>query len=89
MLNLPELKVIKPSSTRWLSHERCIKAIRKKLPAYAIILTLQELYESKGDAEVFGVQSILSSFEGVATVIILGEILNLVLCRGKQLTFPG
>ena len=76
MLNLPELKVIKPSSTRWLSHERCIKAICKELPA--IILTLQEPYESKGDAEAFGVQSILSSFEGVATVIILGEILNLV-----------
>ena len=76
MLNLPELKVIKPNSTCWLSHEHCIKAIRKELPA--IILTLQELYESKGDAEAFGVQSILSSFEGVATVNILGEILNLV-----------
>ena len=76
VLNLPELKVIKPNSTRWLSHERCIKAIRKELPA--IILTLQELYESKGDAEAFGVQFILSSFEGVATVIILCDILNLV-----------
>ena len=76
VLNLPELKVIKPSSTRWLSHERCIRAIRKELPA--IILTLQELYERNGDAEAFGVQSILSSFEGVATVIILSEILNLV-----------
>ena len=66
VLKLPELKVIKPSSTRWLSHERCIKAIRKELPA--IILTLQELYERNGDSEAFGVQSILSSFEGVATV---------------------
>ena len=76
VLNLPELKVIKPSSTRWLSHERCIRAIRKEPPA--IILTLQELYERNGDAEAFGVQSIVSSFEGVATVIILSEILNLV-----------
>ena len=76
VLNLPELKVIKPSSTRWLFHERCIRAIRKELPA--IILTLQELYEINSDAEAFGVQSILSSFEGVATVIILSEILNLV-----------
>ena len=31
VLNLPELKVIKPSSTRWLSHERCIRPIRKEL----------------------------------------------------------
>lgn len=76
VLNLPELKLTKPSSTRWLSHERCTKAIRKELPA--IILTLQELYESKGDVEAFGVQSVLSSFQGVATVIVLDEILNLV-----------
>ena len=76
VFNLPELKVIKPSRTRWLSHECCIKAIRKELPA--IILTPQELYERNGDAEAFGVQSILSSFVGVATVIILGKILDLV-----------
>ncbi len=76
VLNLPELKIIKPSSTRWLSHERCIKAIRKELPA--IILTLQELYERTGDAEAFGIQFILASFEGVAITIIMGEILNLV-----------
>ena len=31
VLNLPELKVIKPSDTRWLSHERCVCAILKKL----------------------------------------------------------
>ena len=49
VLNLPELRVIKPSNTHWLSHERCIKSIRKELPA--IILTLQELYESKKHLE--------------------------------------
>ena len=26
-LTLPELKVVKPSDTRWLSHERCMRAI--------------------------------------------------------------
>ncbi|KAI6658236.1 Zinc finger protein [Oopsacas minuta] len=41
VLNLPELKVVKPSSTRWLSHERCLSAIRKDLPA--LIITLQQL----------------------------------------------
>ena len=29
-LKLPELKVVKPSDTRWLSHERYIHAIRKE-----------------------------------------------------------
>ena len=76
VLNHPELKVVKPSSTRWLSHERCVRAVRKELPA--ILITLQDLYETTGDAEAFGVQSILSSFAGVATVIILCEILNLI-----------
>ena len=44
VLGLPELKIVKPSSTRWLSHECCMKAIRKELPA--LILTLQDLYET-------------------------------------------
>ena len=26
MLCLPELKVVKPNDTRWLSHERCVQA---------------------------------------------------------------
>ena len=29
VLNTPELKVIKPSDTRWLAHERCVKAVRE------------------------------------------------------------
>lgn len=52
VLQLPELKVIKPSDTRWLSHERCIRAILKELPA--IITTLHNLYEADGDAEAYG-----------------------------------
>ena len=76
VLGLPELKIVKPSSTRWLSHERCMKAIRKELPA--LILTLQDLYETSGDAEAFGIQKILSSFGGVTAVILLGEISNLL-----------
>ncbi len=53
-----------------------MKAIRKELPA--LILTLQDLYEISGDAEAFGIQSILSSFGGVAAVVFLREILNLL-----------
>ncbi len=40
-----------------------------------MILTLQHLHETSGDAEAFG---ILSSFGGVAAVVLLGEILNLL-----------
>ena len=74
ILNLPELKIVKPSSTRWLSNECCMKAICKELPA--IILTLHQLYEASGDAEACGVQLLLTSFNGIASVVLLSEILN-------------
>ena len=48
ILKLPELKVVKPSSTRWLTHERCVRAICKELPA--LIITLHQFYENSGDA---------------------------------------
>ncbi len=74
ILNLPELKIVKPSSTRWLSNECCMKAICKELPA--IILTLHQLYEASGDAEACGVQLLLTSFNGIASVVLLSEILD-------------
>ena len=39
VLKLPELKIVKPSDTRWLSHERCVRAIYRELPA--LIVTIQ------------------------------------------------
>ncbi len=38
VLNAPELKVHKPSDTRWLARERCV----------------DDIYEEKGDAEAYG-----------------------------------
>ena len=73
-LNLPELRIVKPSSTRWLSHERCVRAICKELRA--LIMTLQQLYEASGDAEAYRVQLIVSSFSGVASILLLSEIPN-------------
>ena len=48
-LGFPNLKIMKPSDTRWLSHERCVKAICKELPP--LLQTLSQLYESSGDAD--------------------------------------
>ena len=75
-LRFPQLKIIKPSDTRWLSHERCMRAIRKELPA--IIITLQQLHETTGDAEAFGLCTLLSSFTGVASVMYLSEVLDIL-----------
>lgn len=43
ILHLPQLKIVKPSDTKWLSHERCIRVIKKEPPA--LIVMLQEMYE--------------------------------------------
>ena len=43
------LPIVKPSDTRWLSHECCVRAIYQELPA--LIVTLQQLYETSGNAE--------------------------------------
>ena len=64
VLNLPELKVIKPSDTRWLSHEHCVPAILKELPA--LIITLQSNNDECGDAEAYGLALALRSYSGVA-----------------------
>ena len=44
---------MKPSGTRWLSHERCVRAIYREFPA--LIVTLQQLYETSGDAEAYSI----------------------------------
>ena len=76
VLCMPELKVVKPSDTQWLSHERCVKAIRKELPA--LITTLHKLYVDSGDAEVCGLALALSSDSGVATINFLSVVLDLL-----------
>ena len=41
VLGYPKLKIVKPSDTRWLSHEHCVKAICKELPP--LLQTLSQL----------------------------------------------
>ena len=68
-LKLPELKVVKPSA-----HECCVRAIQKKLAV--LITTLQQVYETTGDAEAFCLSTLLASFVGVASVFLLSEVLD-------------
>ena len=43
VLSLLELKVVKPSDTRWLYHKQCVQSVQKELPT--LIITLQQLFE--------------------------------------------
>ena len=67
VLGFPKLKIVKTSDTRWLSHERWVKTICKELPP--LLQTLSQLYESSGDAEAYGIYSLLASVNGVSSEV--------------------
>ena len=71
VLGFPKLKIVKPSDTRCLSHERCVKAICKDLPP--LLQTLSQLYQSSGDAEAYGIYSLLTSYNDVSGSYLLSE----------------
>ena len=53
VLDLPELKVIKPSDTHWLAHERCVKAVKESYSA--IVHALNDNYDETHEAEALGI----------------------------------
>ena len=67
---------MKPSDTRWLSHEHCVRAIYRELPS--LIVTLQQLYETSGDAEAYGIGALLATYTGVASIMFLSEVLDIL-----------
>ena len=63
---------MKPSDTRWLSHERCVKAICRELPP--LMQTLSQLYESSEDGEAYSIYSLLASVNGGSSSYLLSEV---------------
>ena len=76
VLNSPELKMQKPSETRWLARERCVRAVRLSLPA--LVVTFENIYEECGDAEAYGIAKLLSTYKFVACLFMLCDVLNTV-----------
>ena len=76
ILNAPELKVTKPSHTRWLARERCVRSVRQCLPA--LVRTFEELYEESGDAEAYGLSKLLCTYKFVACLYMLCDVLHTV-----------
>ena len=50
VLDLPEVKIVKPLDTRWLVHEHCVKAIKASYSS--IVLALKNIYETSLEPEV-------------------------------------
>ena len=78
-LNSAEIKMQKPSDTRWLLRER---AVRRSIPA--LVNTFEAIYNDTGDAEVHGIATL-------ACIYMLSDVLHTVAKlqgRARTLTWP-
>ena len=73
VLDLPELKIVKPSDTRWAAHERCVKAVKASYSS--IVLALENIYETSHEPEALGLSKALSSHFTIAAMYLLDYIL--------------
>ena len=55
VIDLPELKVVKPSDTRWLSHERCVKVVKESYSA--LVCALDNIYKESHKPEALQCRS--------------------------------
>lgn len=73
VLDLPELKIIKPSDTRWLAHERCVKAVKGSYSA--IVAALDNIYEETHEPEALGISKALCKKSTIAAIFLLDYVL--------------
>ena len=80
----PQLKMLKPGDTRWLSHRNAVHAIRRSLSP--LVAALESIYEVQGDAEAFGLAKLVKSYNFIASVSMLCDALDPVagLCTALQ-----
>ena len=73
VLDLPELKIVKLSDTRWLAHKGCVKAVKASYSS--IVLALENIYETSHEPEALGLSKALSSHSTIAAMYLLDYIL--------------
>ena len=62
VLDLPELKIVKLSDTRWLAHEHCVKEVNANIHA------LENTYETSHEPKALGLGTALSSHSRIAAM---------------------
>ena len=75
VLDLSELKIVKPSDTRWLAHEHCVKAVKASYSS--IVFALEKIYKTSHEPEALGLSKALSSLPTTAAMYLLDYILPL------------
>ena len=83
ILDLPELKIVKLSETRWLIHEHWIKAVKASYSS--IVLAFENIYETSHEPEALGLSKALSNHSTIAAMYLLDYILQVAkLSRALQ-----
>ena len=83
VLDIPELKIVKPSDTRWLSHEKCVSTVKK---CYGVIVSaLETIYQESRKPEALGISKILSKPSTLFAIYLLDYILPEVSKLSKSL----
>ena len=72
MLDLPELKIAKPSDTRLLAHERCVEAVKASYGA--IVATLNDIHENTHEPEALGLSKAFSKQSTVTAMYMLDYV---------------
>ena len=75
-LQCPEVKMQKPSDTRWLARERAVCAVRLSLPA--LVSTFKEIYDETGDAKAHKIAILSTKYKTVACIYMLCDVLHTV-----------
>lgn len=83
VLELPELKVIKPSDTCWLAHEHCVKTVKENYEA--LVVTLESNYQNFHEPEALGLFKALCMFTTIAALYMLDYTLPTVAKLSKTL----
>ena len=73
VVNHPQLKLIKPSDTRWLAHDRC---------SMRPLIDTLHIHEDTGEPEALG---ILRTYNFVATLMMLCDVLPVLTCLSRAL----
>ena len=83
VLDIPELKIVKPSDTGWLSHEKCVSTVKKCYGA--IVSVLETIYQEFHEPEALGISKILSKPSTLFAIYLLDYILPEVSKLSKSL----
>jgi len=80
---MPEFKIVKPSDTRWLAHECCVKVVKENYCAIAI--ALNNIYEETHEPEALEISKALSKKPTISAMFLLDYVLPQIAKLSKTL----